>query len=517
MLLKIGVDDQTYAQTLLRWLAYSQTPLSLDEVAEISTIVIGKDSTNNDVVDTNNRGGLEDVLDTLAGLVVTIKAENEDAADENSSLGDVDQGDDDVDDFSRRLIKKDTKIRLAHFSVKEYLESTRIKPQSFRLDPAREHRWITQSCLIYLMHYSASKKKESSEQDLVVFPLLEYAAAMWYRHALLQQTGQVRRETKMLESKTYRVDWLQIHKPEQSWWKPFDNNDYDNKGGSLYYSSFIGLVNVVQALLEANADVNAQGGEYGNALQAASVEGHEKVVQLLLDAKADVNVQGGWYSNALQAGSYYGHEKVVQLLLEAGAEVNARGGLYGNALQAASASGHEKVVQLLLGAKADVNAQGGAFDNALYAASYEGHEKVVQLLLEGKADVNVRGGLFGNALYAASNGGHEKVVQLLLDAKADVNAQGGEYGNALQAASLGGYRKVVQLLIKAEADVNARGGYFGSALQAASSRGHEKVVQLLLRAGAVDEVGEDEDTEEEDQDTEEEDQDREEEVENTEG
>lgn len=38
----------------------------------------------------------------------------------------------------------------------------------------------------------------------------------------------------------------------------------------------------MQVLLDAGADVNAQGGEYGNALQAASVFSKEKVVKLLL-------------------------------------------------------------------------------------------------------------------------------------------------------------------------------------------------------------------------------------------
>jgi ankyrin repeat protein len=39
-------------------------------------------------------------------------------------------------------------------------------------------------------------------------------------------------------------------------------------------------------LLAAGADVNAQGGEYNNALYAASVEGRERVVQMLLAAGA---------------------------------------------------------------------------------------------------------------------------------------------------------------------------------------------------------------------------------------
>ena len=39
----------------------------------------------------------------------------------------------------------------------------------------------------------------------------------------------------------------------------------------------------MQLLLDKGADVNAEGGEFGNALAAASSRGHEKVVQLLLD------------------------------------------------------------------------------------------------------------------------------------------------------------------------------------------------------------------------------------------
>ena len=47
--------------------------------------------------------------------------------------------------------------------------------------------------------------------------------------------------------------------------------------------------------------MNAQGGEYGNALQAASYGNHKDIVELLLENEADVNAQGGEYGNALQA------------------------------------------------------------------------------------------------------------------------------------------------------------------------------------------------------------------------
>ncbi|KAJ5640171.1 uncharacterized protein N7484_008033 [Penicillium longicatenatum] len=79
-------------------------------------------------------------------------------------------------------------------------------------------------------------------------------------------------------------------------------------------------------LLERGADVNAQGGEYGNALQAASSRGHQEIVQMLLERGADIDAQGGKYSNALQAASSRGHQEIVQMLLERGADVNAQGG-----------------------------------------------------------------------------------------------------------------------------------------------------------------------------------------------
>ncbi|KAJ1323080.1 ankyrin repeat domain-containing protein 50 [Microdochium nivale] len=258
-------------------------------------------------------------------------------------------------------------------------------------------------------------------------------------------------------------------------------------GNALQAASYARNKNIVQLLLDAGADVNAQGGECGNALQAASHTGDKDIVQLLLDAGADVNAQGGEFGNALQAASYTGDKDIVQLLLDVGADVNTQGGEYGNALQAACLSKeNEQMVQLLLDVGADVNAQGGKYGNALQATCLnKRNEQMVQLLLDAGVDVNTQGGEYGNALQAACLfKENEQMVQLLLDVGADVNAQGGEYGNALQAASHTGDKDIVQLLLDVGADVNAQGGYYGNALQAASNTYNKDIVQLLLDVGA---------------------------------
>ncbi|KAI9652510.1 MAG: hypothetical protein M1821_008374, partial [Bathelium mastoideum] len=114
-------------------------------------------------------------------------------------------------------------------------------------------------------------------------------------------------------------------------WKKFINTSdlydqdlrIDMDAGLLYMSCENGYQRLVGILLSGQgADVNAQGGRYGNALQAASIQGSQEIVKMLLDAKADVNAQGGVYGNALQAASIQGSQEVVKMLLDAKADVN---------------------------------------------------------------------------------------------------------------------------------------------------------------------------------------------------
>ncbi|KAK3615213.1 hypothetical protein LTR22_027516 [Elasticomyces elasticus] len=515
------------AIVLLQWLAYAQSPPSLGELREAAII----DVTDEGRVEVDERGGLEDTVEILSGLVVLvgIDTENYESQDEEHVRSPDSEDTDHPAAYRNMHIEGDTKVRLAHFSIKEYLESKRILEKDvkdFHFESTAGHSFLAQSCVTYMLHYSKSDLTLSTPQDLINFPLLRYAAQSWFVHASVQQVDEAAREVVLLGCEELRQNWLLVHCPDEPLRRPFDN--LAATGSGLYYASLLGLQAAVGKLLLKGSDVNAQGGHYGNSLQAASWKGHEKVVQMLLDAGAEVNAQGGQYGNALQAASGRGHEKVVQMLLDAGAKVNAQGGVYDNALYAASQGGHDKVVQMLLDAGAEVNAQAKPYGSAqeedfgsaqeedsgsaqeedsgsaLYAASSGGHEKVVQVLLDAGAEVNAQGGQYGNALQAASLGGHEKVVQMLLeagakaaslgghekvvqmlvDAGAEVNAQGGHYGTALYAASVTGHEKVVQVLLAAGAKVNAQGGYYGNALQAASLGGHEKVVQMLLGAGA---------------------------------
>ncbi|KAF7985911.1 hypothetical protein HWV62_43816 [Athelia sp. TMB] len=428
-------------------------------------------------------------------------------------------------------------VKLAHMSVKEYLISERIRGGAvsfFGINETLAHSMITQTCLAYLIQLGSLPY--INESTLKSFPLAPYAAKSWMAHMRLGCPENA--QTKHLMHRLFSLEgnilnnWVRLEDADTDWFDPDRSNHAKAStdiAPPLYYASSVGVEGVVQQLLKSGEDVDARGGRFGNALRAASYGGHLEIVKLLLEKGADVNLQGGELGNALQAASYRGHYEIARLLLEKGAHPNAKGGDYDNALQAASYEGHVAVAELLLARGADVNANGGRYGSSLQAASYGGHITVVQCLLKNGADVNATGGRYGSSLQAASanwpsrrvqsllngmdlipgsgryrwyaasdpkpsaivhivqaqsQGGEDTIVRILLEHGADPNATGGKYNNALQAASYHGRSIIVGLLLEKGADPNAKGGGRGTALQAACYEGHHEVVQLLLKNGA---------------------------------
>ncbi|KAJ3960995.1 hypothetical protein N0V92_002346 [Colletotrichum tropicale] len=307
-------------------------------------------------------------------------------------------------------------------------------------------------------------------------------------------------------------------------------------------------VKITGQLLERGADVNAAGGKFGNALQAAASSAcglDEAVESLLLSKGAEVNKQGGLYGTALQGACVGGRVGVVRLLLAHGSEVNVECGEYGTALQAACAledthSGYDfesiqpadcGLPHLLIEHGADVHIQGGVFGSAWHAAATQfGRSKPnndtllmllnhgidvndhkgrlhgtalqaalellndpsklmprIRFLLENGANINVEAGKYGFPLQSAcmSPESSEGLTYLLENCPdIDVNMTGGLYGTALQAAVYTGKTNGVKLLLEKGADVNARGGKYRSALNAAVNEGHWDLVEILLTAGA---------------------------------
>jgi len=542
------------ALVLLRWLAYAQSPPTLAQLAEAVVI----DLSDGVTVDIANRGSLEDTLEIFGGLVIIEEpGHNGDGVEKlyDWLLSDRDHDADRSNNSTRNpehVLNRDiesaersrpssshgsdargrsaAKIRLAHFSIQEYLESDRIlqtAAKGFHLNRTMGHSYLARCCLVYVSYCCKSTDKRLAHEDLENFPLLEYAACSWIHHFRTSpdEDTTVLLASELLSSNESSLSWITIAHSEDLIVLPIGSEDDYGKRLGLYYASEAGLNKLVISLLGGDSDVNAQGGPHGSALMAAAFEGHEKVIGTLIDRGANLNTDIGFYGNALHAASANGRVEAVRTLLQAGADVNATGGRSGNALQAASRYKHTAVVEVLLQHQANANARGGRHDSALQAAAHSQSKEIVRILLDAGADPNLQGGYYGSALHAAvdmavdmasgdrleiprmliSAGanvniksgrydsvlelalspGNKQMVQELIAAGANVNIRGnGEYGNPLQSASFKGFERLVEVLLKAGANANARGGTYGYALSAAAASGHEKVVEMLIAAGA---------------------------------
>ena len=453
MLCNIDNHSIEDARRILTLLCFAVRPLKVSELIDGVAIEV------NGATGLNRKRRLQDVDDIryiCPGLI--------DIGLDSGQLGESSQGEEFV-----------STVRIAHFSVQEYLKSSRIVHQRaafFSLNSIEANAEIAKICLTYLLEHDLSHS--IFDQVLVEeFPLAQFAAEYWHHHyrntarpspqlddlilTLFQNRHAFTTSVKLCNMDAFRPTVLR-----------FDLRS-DQIASPVYYASLLGLDQILPALID-----NKQEGDLTISAQST-----------MSTSSRDVNAQNGLFGNALQAASWSGHEKIVQVLLGKGAEINTQGGHFNNALQAASWKGHDEIVQILLDKGAEVNTQTDDSRTALQAASFGGHDNIVRILLEKGAEINVPGGDLGSALQEASCGGHDKTVQMLLEKGAEINAESGCYGNALQAASFGGHEETVQLLLRKGANVNDQNGLYGSALQAALFRGKEAVVQMLLRCGAA--------------------------------
>ncbi|KAF2793076.1 hypothetical protein K505DRAFT_306450 [Melanomma pulvis-pyrius CBS 109.77] len=295
----IKESDIPYALRILRWLAFSLRPLLLAEVAEIAAIEANRyPAFDRDEV-------LEDPLEVLnvcSSLVTVVASSN-------------------LNNPGRPV------LHLAHYSVKEYLVSKRIlksKACMYAMEPELCHRSIAKCCLQYLLQFD--RPNTLNNVNLNEFALAKYSAEQWVTHlksSREQDPESIALAVNLLnaEGAAY-LTWLCLYDPDVPWRGTYFTRNSLEMRPALYSASQTGLADVVRRLvLELGADINAQGGEYGNALQAASFNGYLDVAQFLflVEKGANVNAQGGRYGNALQAASVNGYLDVAQFLVEKGA------------------------------------------------------------------------------------------------------------------------------------------------------------------------------------------------------
>ncbi|KAF3799694.1 hypothetical protein GCG54_00000939 [Colletotrichum gloeosporioides] len=432
-------------------------------------------------------------------------------------------------------------VRLAHFSVQEYLKSDRIKErenvaqyQMREQDMNTKATWI---CLAILEKFSAAVQANDSytsiwscEPDtkiMYMYPWACYAAIFWPDH--FRESKQIPPEavSAMLRFRPHAVQFsaylggrgffgdnllqFAIHYGLSSVVSVIlqdpttDINEITGGTTALFVAAKAHDMELVRCLLDRDADVNGYDGgaltaaartgqvdmaklfldhgaeinaSAGEALDAAAEVGDIEMARFLLENGAEINVSG---SEALHIAAWGGGLEMAKLLLDHGVEINAGGS---EALASAAWGGHFEMAKLLLESGAEIDASGS---EALHMAAWRGHLEMAKLLLEGGADANLtEESRNQTALWSAVGSKELEFVRLLLEYGAEVNHRDDSGQTVLhKAAAQIGYEDGVQFLLEHGAKVNIADSHTGrTALHEAAESGNEKIARLLLEAGA---------------------------------
>jgi ankyrin repeat protein len=416
ILQEIKKPNRALAQRVLQCLVAATRPLRVAELAEVLAV----DFDNAEGIPRLNPGWRwEDqeqaLLFACSSLIVIVEGGNV-KADDSDSDDDSDSG---VEAGDLRC------VQFSHFSVKEFLTSSRLATTSgevskYHIDLEPAHSILAQSCLGVLLQIQDDIEGHTREDH----PLARYAAKHWTTHA---QFGEV--SLRLQKGMEYLFD---PYKPHFRVWLALYDIDTPTGGGEtfhaftptgksaagpLYYAALCGFHDLVEHLIiRYSQDVNADGGHYISPLVATLAGGHFQTADLLRHNGADTRVRGFNERTPLHSATYYEDLKVVQKLIDYEADIHAEDEKGWTPLYLASYGHHFKdgsVLRLLLEHGADVNAQIKDGWTPLHRASSNGVLEVVRLLLEHGADVEVKANDGKTALQRAAEGGHDEIVKLL--------------------------------------------------------------------------------------------------------
>ncbi|KAF8512683.1 hypothetical protein JB92DRAFT_264456 [Gautieria morchelliformis] len=237
ILLGIDENNRVYALKLLQWLAFSINPVSLRLAVEV--LATDPDAVTGPLFDPERR--FDDPWDilTLCSSLISVTTVPDDTLWYHAYLKD-DQG-------------KVAELRLAHFSVREYLVSESLRTHSklsiYHCDEKLANTFIAKTCVAYLLQFNQHK---ISQDIRISNPLCSYAAYYWIRHTQPNNDDDAILHRLIIcllqpESAVYS-NWLHLYNPD-SW----------RKCAPIYYMSQAGLAIVSQDLLESGVDINVQG------------------------------------------------------------------------------------------------------------------------------------------------------------------------------------------------------------------------------------------------------------------
>ncbi|GLI77328.1 hypothetical protein PoHVEF18_005617 [Penicillium ochrochloron] len=257
---------------------------------------------------------------------------------------------------------------------------------------------------------------------------------------------------------------------------------------ALHVLAYFGILGKAKRLIDQGAVINECENELGvTALHCAVHRGHEEMVDLLIENNANLNATSKDGNTALHIAAEHGHRKLIKTLLNR--RINSRtANLQGaTALQlAVGTASDEATVPLLIKSRFDMDVQNVVTGNtALHLAVELKRPRIILFLIEKGANLNIlnREGL--TPLQLACKIDNCEAVSLLLERGAKLETRSSSNNTALHIAASEGNWIAFDLLVTGGADINAWNSEGDSLLHEQAQKGlTTSIMAHLLENGA---------------------------------
>ena len=488
---------------ILRWIAFAKRSLTLAEIAELAAF---------------------DVQD-LGSDKVTIEFEPRDRFPNFIAVQQMLSGLVSFDNDTEYL--PGTLASFAHFSVREYLESSGCFLEVLHLKDIDCHSVILQCCLAYLSRYICDRSNDEKGEP---YPLLIYAHNFWESHAstvdacnsglskrilaeflhLFHQDHEPSQPLTVKSKMQYALDWDLPVFGQRS-------GRIERNGGVLLRAAHIGHARLVKFLLDAgpgqtgsyvSLDEKSQAtpvhtAAFGETLKESYLyesfdltkfqqKNHVAIVRQLLAAGFDCNATMQYGFTPLHIASVYANQDIVEVLLKSNElDVNLIDNAGHTAVCVASEAGHADIVSLLLRRDAErINHKDWHGRTPLGLASLRGHEATVRVLLRQQhIDVNLADDSGRSPLALAASRGEEAVLKALLsDPRTNRHSSDNLGLSPLAWSIIGGHDAAFRLILSDdESTVHSRDHERRSVLHHAKRHNRKSMEESLSNLGPKDE------------------------------